>query len=225
MAASMNNGIIRLHGRQYKTVALRVQEFRISHPISEGWAIVTNLVHCNADTVLFRASITDPNGREIAVGYAEEKRTAKGINATSALENCETSAIGRALAAAGFGGTEYASADELVNALNQQRHLNSGGGGSSSAAPTRRNDRNHHPSWTRDHKRYVAELKARSLTYEKVANFCEARSWGRPASWTTEERARFLEDLDKGTFKDLYVPSADQEPVFVPDADADLSVA
>lgn len=219
MAANMNNGVIRLHGRQYKTVALRVQEFRLSHPISEGWAISTNLVHCNADNVLFRAAITDPQGREIAVGYAEEKRTSKGINATSALENCETSAIGRALAAAGFAGTEYASADELVSALNRQQQM----GGNTGAS--RRNDRNHHPSWTRDHKRYTAELKARTLTYEQVANFCEGRNWGRPASWTAEERARFLEDLDKGTFKDLYTPNEDHEPVFVPDEDADLNVA
>lgn len=221
MTASMNNGIIRLHGRQYKTVALRVQEFRLAHPIADGWAITTRLEHCSADTVLFRAAISDPQGREIAVGYAEEKRTAKGINATSALENCETSAIGRALAAAGYAGTEYASADELVNALNQQNKLNQ----SPSPSPARRNDRNHHPSWTRDHKRYIAELKARSLTYEQVANFCEANSWGRPASWGSDERTRFLEDLDKGTFKDLYVPSDDQEPVFVPDEDADLNVA
>ncbi|MFT4977353.1 MAG: hypothetical protein ACI8S6_003258 [Myxococcota bacterium] len=223
MTASMKNGIIRLHGRQYKTVALRVQEFRIAHPISEGWAIVTNLIHCNADNVLFRATITDPQGREIAVGYAEEQRTAKGINATSALENCETSAIGRALAAAGYAGTEYASADELVNALNQQRNIPNDSSNNNSAPPAR-SERNHHPSWTRDHKQYIAELKARTLTYEQVANFCEARSWGRPASWTTEERARFLDDLDRGSFKDLYVPKLDQEPVFVPD-NSDLSVA
>ena len=219
MTANMINGVIRLHGRQYKTVALRVQEFRLSHPISEGWAISTNLVHCNADNVLFRAVITDPQGREIAVGYAEEQRTSKGINATSALENFETSAIGRALAAAGFAGTEYASADELVSALNQQKQLD---GGASSA---RGNDRNHHPSWVREHKQYTAELKARSLTYEQVANFCEGRSWGRPASWTTEERARFLDDLDRGSFKDLYIPSEDNEPVFVPDEAEDRNVA
>ncbi len=40
---------------------------------------------------------------------------------TSALENAETSAIGRALAACGFAGTEYASADEVANAISQQK--------------------------------------------------------------------------------------------------------
>jgi hypothetical protein len=198
-------------------VALRVQEFREKHPISDGWAIRTELKHCDADTVLFRAVIVDPQGREIAIGYAEEKRASKGINATSALENCETSAVGRALAAAGFGGSEYASADELVSALNQQRQMEQGDG-----AQTRAAERNHHPSWTQDHKRFIAELKGRELSYGDVADFCESRKWGRPASWTTAERNRFLEDLDRGTFRDLYDPdTASGEQVFVPDEGAD----
>jgi hypothetical protein len=56
----------------------------------------------------------------IATGLAEEKRTSSQINRTSALENCETSAIGRALAAFGLGGSEYASANEVQNAIHQQ---------------------------------------------------------------------------------------------------------
>ena len=228
---SMANGIIRLHGRQYKTVALRVQEFREKHPLEEGWGLVTKIVHCDAETVLFRASIVDPQGREIAIGFAEEKRTNRGINATSALENCETSALGRALAAGGFGGSEYASADELVNALNQQRGGgnsggNGGGGDRTMARPAAQNDRSHHPSWTRNHKPFLAELKNRDLQYEAVASYCERRKWGRPASWTTEERNRFLEDLDNSAFKDLYNPkSVDPEAVKTvidPEAMADL---
>ena len=42
------------------------------------------------------------------------------VNKTSALENCETSSLGRALAAFGLHGSEFSSADELVNALNNQ---------------------------------------------------------------------------------------------------------
>ena len=200
------DGTIRLHGRQYKTVALRVQEFRLAHPIAEGWAITTRLEHATADAVLFRAAISDPQGREVAVGYAEEKRTAKGINATSALENCETSAIGRALAAAGYAGTEYASADELASALNQQ---------ASEKRPTEKQRRNHHPSWTRDHKAWLAELKTRGLTYEQVANYSEGQGWARPAQWGSDERARFLEDLDKGEHPALLAPL--DEEVTVPD--------
>ncbi|MEL6342086.1 MAG: hypothetical protein AAFV53_03065 [Myxococcota bacterium] len=220
----MTKGIVHLHGRQYKTVALRVQEFRLQHPISDGWAITTELVHCNDATVLMKAVIADPQGRTIASGYAEEKRAARGINATSALENCETSAIGRALAAAGFAGTEYASADELVNALNQQRGMRS-----PSATPASSNaeaaERGHHPSWTRDHKRFYAELKERGLEYRDIAEFCEKKRWGKPASWPTADRNTFLRDLDEGKFKDIYDPAiAGEEPVFVPDAGVDTDI-
>ena len=56
-----------------------------------------------------------------AVGTAEEYRNSSFINKTSALENCSSSALGRCLAAFGLSGSEYASAEELVNALNNQK--------------------------------------------------------------------------------------------------------
>lgn len=55
-----------------------------------------------------------------SVGFAEEFRNSSFINKTSALENCSSSALGRCLAAFGLSGSEYASAEELVNALNNQ---------------------------------------------------------------------------------------------------------
>ena len=55
-----------------------------------------------------------------AVGHAEEHRNANFINKTSAMENCSSSALGRCIAAFGLSGSEYASAEELVNALNNQ---------------------------------------------------------------------------------------------------------
>ncbi len=116
----MSNGTINFRGREYKTVALRVQEFRAAFPIADGWSIRTLPVTVSADVVVFRAAVVDPSEREVAVGYAEERRSKRGVNATSAVENCETSAIGRALAAAGFAGTEYASADELARAVSSE---------------------------------------------------------------------------------------------------------
>ena len=62
---------------------------------------------------------------DIATGYAEEVRTASKINRTSALENAETSAVGRALAFFGLGGSEIASADEVANAIQQQNNQSS----------------------------------------------------------------------------------------------------
>lgn len=122
------NGTVKIHGREYKTVALRVNEFREAHPIHDGWSIRTELVQCDADQVIVKASIVNtlfnPNGDvggeiTVATGYAQERWTGK-INSTSAVENCETSAIGRALAAAGLGGQEYASANEVQGAISQQ---------------------------------------------------------------------------------------------------------
>lgn len=70
-----------------------------------------------------RASILDTEGRLRATGHSEEYRKATQINRTSALENAETSAIGRALAGLGIGGTEFASANEVQNAIGQQNKI------------------------------------------------------------------------------------------------------
>lgn len=114
----MNTGIVNIRGKEYMTVALRVQNFREAHP---DWSLMTEIVHRDADEVVMVATIYNAEGRAIATGHAEEKRKASQINSTSALENCETSAIGRALASAGFGGAEFASANEVQNAVAQQK--------------------------------------------------------------------------------------------------------
>lgn len=116
----MDNGIVSIHGKSYRTVALRVQSFREQFP---NYSILTELVHRDDTLVVMKASIADEAGRVIGTGYSEEVRSSSTINRTSALENAETSAIGRALAAAGFAGTEYASADEVANAIGQQSGL------------------------------------------------------------------------------------------------------
>jgi hypothetical protein len=113
----MNTGIVNIKGKEYMTVALRVQNFREAHP---DWSIVTQIVHRDENEVVMVATILNDQGRILATGHAEEKRKASQINSTSALENCETSAIGRALAGAGFGGSEFASANEVQNAIQQQ---------------------------------------------------------------------------------------------------------
>ena len=112
---------VNLKGKQYHTVAERVNAFRQAHSIGDLWGITTAAITITDDRVMFKATITSPTGEVVATGYAEEVRSDRGVNSTSAVENCESSAIGRALAAAGFGGDgEYASADELTAALSQQ---------------------------------------------------------------------------------------------------------
>jgi hypothetical protein len=113
----MTEGIVPIHGKQYKTVAYRVNEFRSQYP---EYTVSTELVEANETLVVMKAGISNEQGRLLATGFAEEVRAASKINRTSALENAETSAIGRALAALGLAGTEYASADEVANAITQQ---------------------------------------------------------------------------------------------------------
>jgi hypothetical protein len=114
-------GTVNIHGKEYKTVALRIQEFREKHP---DFTIQTELVEANDTLVVMKATISAAN-MVIATGYAEEVRTASKINRTSALENCETSAVGRALAFFGLAGSEIASADEVANAIQQQNNQTS----------------------------------------------------------------------------------------------------
>ena len=125
-------GIVEIHGKQYRTVAHRIAEFREEHP---DWTIQTELVSADDHRVVMRAEIgrvagtinekgeviVAPHMEIISTGYAEEERGSSNINKTSALENAETSAVGRALAFLGLAGTEIASADEVVNAISQQR--------------------------------------------------------------------------------------------------------
>lgn len=119
-----DTGTVNIHGKEYKTVAARVQEFREKN--GETYNIVTEIVNADDQRVVMKASITfhEPQTglvQIMATGHAEEVRTSSQINRTSALENAETSAIGRALAAFGLAGTEYASADEVAQAITQQR--------------------------------------------------------------------------------------------------------
>jgi len=126
-----NGGIVMIHGREYKTVALRILEFTTGEKFS-GHRIETEILTSNDKMVLIRATIRDAGGEIASTGHAEEFRDANQINRHSAVENCETSAVGRALSFLGLGGSEIASADEISNAILCQQQSSSG----SPAAPT-----------------------------------------------------------------------------------------
>ena len=114
-----DSGIVEIHGKSYQTVAYRVGKFRELHGLD--LSLTTESVTRDPDCVVMKATITTESGRVLATGHSEEYRASSQINRTSALENAETSAIGRALAALGLGGTEFATADEVANAITQQR--------------------------------------------------------------------------------------------------------
>ena len=113
-----DSGTVVIHGKTYETVALRVRKFR---DVCPDHTLSTEIVERTEDVVVMKATISDTSGRCVATGHAEEYRKASQINKTSALENAETSAIGRCLAAFGLGGTEFATADEVANAISRQK--------------------------------------------------------------------------------------------------------
>lgn len=108
---------VNIHGKEYELVASRVERFREDHP---DYAIITDIVERDESVVVMKALIYKDKETLIATGFSEEFRTESGINSTSALEVAETSAIGRALANLGYIGAEYASADEVANAISNQ---------------------------------------------------------------------------------------------------------
>jgi hypothetical protein len=110
---------IKIHGKDYVLVNERVQEF---HKLYPNGSIRTDLVEFG-DRFIVKAEVCpDVNDRmRIFTGYAYETVGSSQINKTSALENCETSAVGRALGMLGIGiDGSIASAEEVQNAIHQQ---------------------------------------------------------------------------------------------------------
>lgn len=113
-----NKGVVNIKGKDYKMVVARVNDFRQAYP---DFGMHSEVVHHDDTRVIVKVWVTDSEGKVRGTGLAEEVRAASNINQTSALENCETSAFGRALASMGFGGdVSYASADEVAGAIAQQ---------------------------------------------------------------------------------------------------------
>lgn len=121
---SRKDGIVRIHGKSYSTVARRVALFRKRFPPESGWAILTVAEELGADYIVMRADIVNPDGRVIATGWARDGKTDSSRHKTSWVEITETSAVGRALAFLDeeFMGDELqiASADEVRNAIESE---------------------------------------------------------------------------------------------------------
>lgn len=90
----------------YEPVSARLDRWLKAHNDHET-RVVTELVHYLQDHCVFRAELW-LDGVMIATGWAEEVRGQGNVNRTSHVENCETSAIGRALANAGMAGSDMA---------------------------------------------------------------------------------------------------------------------
>lgn len=111
-----------IKGKEYAEVNQRIKAFRAVFP--DGF-IETYLISDENGIAVFKAEVGffDETGfkRILGTGTAYEKESGSFINKTSYIENCETSAVGRALGMAGFGiDTSIASAEEVGNAMLNQ---------------------------------------------------------------------------------------------------------
>jgi hypothetical protein len=114
--ALINIPTVNIKGKKYSTVNERHKHLLQYFPEAR---FNEEVVFHDAERVVVKTELYISD-TIYAVGHAEEYRNANFINKTSALENCSSSSLGRCLAAFGLSGSEYASADELVNALNNQ---------------------------------------------------------------------------------------------------------
>ena len=108
----------------YEPVASRLDRFLKAHPDAR---VITDLVHYLSDIAVFKAELW-LDGEIIATGWAEEIRGQGNVNKTSHLENCETGAVGRALANAGLSGSDFTKRPSREEMGKVQRMTESGNG-------------------------------------------------------------------------------------------------
>ena len=103
----------------YEPVASRLDRFLKAHPNAR---VITDLVHYLSDIAVFKCELW-LDGEIIATGWAEEIRGQGNVNRTSHVENCETGAVGRALANAGMSGSDInkrPSREEMTKVVRMQ---------------------------------------------------------------------------------------------------------
>lgn len=110
-----------IKGKQYAEVPQRIKAFR---SICPNGAITTEIIYHDNGVCIIKATVVDEDGRILGTGMAEEKEGSTPINKTSYIENCETSAVGRALGMCGFGiEVAVASYEEVQNAIDRQQAM------------------------------------------------------------------------------------------------------
>ena len=109
---------INIHGKNYVEVHERVKFFRENF---KHHSLTTEVIEKTENSIMMQAIVKNKDGLVIATGTAEEIKDSSKVNKTSHVENCETSAWGRALANLGIGlDTAIASADEVTSAIIKQ---------------------------------------------------------------------------------------------------------
>ena len=159
-----------IKGKDYAEVPKRVTAFRKLFP--EG-TIVTELISCQNGVCVFKATAKN-GGIILGTGHAYEKEGSTFINKTSYIENCETSAVGRALGFVGIGiETSIASYEEVQNAKANQ-----------------------------DSKPSKAKKPSKGDLVNRVQDLCKQRNED-PASYCEQANVKSLADMYVGQLEDL----------------------
>ena len=109
-----------IKGKEYVQVNERVRAFR-THPDFANMSIETSIIDISEKHVLMVAKVLDSDGIVRSTGHAEEVQTNSGVNSTSFIENCETSAVGRCLGFLGIGvDSSIATSEEVGQAIARQ---------------------------------------------------------------------------------------------------------
>lgn len=161
--------------KEYAEVNQRVKAFRMVYP---NGTILTEIVKDDDIKIIMRANIYGLGDELLATGTAEEIRGSSDINRTSALENCETSAVGRALGFAGFGiDTSIASYEETLNAQMQQE-------GAKLASSTEKAG-------------FIASANAKGLDYHEILERVGFDRDAQPEGMTIEQYARAMKIINE----------------------------
>jgi len=117
--------MIKIHGKDYMMVWERIP--LLHEKYGDNLSIKTEIVLDDKESIIMKATIIifkkDLTSQKFT-GHAQEYKNSTQINSTSAYENCETSALGRACAIANIGlGTSISSAEEVQNAIHQQKNI------------------------------------------------------------------------------------------------------
>jgi hypothetical protein len=108
-------------GKEYAEVHTRVNYFRSSEKYKD-WGEDCEVISQSDSSILMKATIYNPEGRVVSSGHAYEEKDGSRINQRNHVENCETSAVGRALGFLGIGSDgSIASYEEVANAIENQK--------------------------------------------------------------------------------------------------------
>jgi len=185
--------------KDYVEVNQRIKAFRMLEP---NGCIETELLSVADGVCIFHASVKDSNGKLLGTGTAYEKENSSFINKTSYIENCETSAVGRALAMCGIGiDASIASKEEVENAKLNQGEKKEAPKAQTSAPQKKNMDFkpavNTKVEEAEAKQKVMAFIKRKNMSEENIAKICKAYKIAKIEDMTAEQCYSYIKALEE----------------------------